>query len=131
MAAAVVGRPNGQTIGLEPSTDLVLVLGRDLVDRQLLHDFTLVGNVTSPGGSATTEPCPSLQADASGVFEVLVSPDGSNWSAIGNWSQANDRFDIGCAELKTTRWIRVRGLRDATAQLDSVEFAADTCQELP
>ena len=53
------------------------------------------------------------------------SLDGSSFRLIGLWTPENDKFDIGCAQLKSARWIRIDGLPGAKGELDAVQ--AQSC----
>jgi hypothetical protein len=138
--ARVIGAPDQRSVVLDETTELTLSFGRevfdyfieDAPDRVVQHvDFTLHGEVTSANAIERAGTCTGIEgAQREGVFAVLASPDGIEWSTIGIWARTTDgsqtsQFDLACAQLKQAKFVRLQASPGATASLDAVTAVID------
>lgn len=130
-----IGAPDGRVVELGEQSDIFMAFGRDVFDcRDEVEgnkpDFRIYGSVTSTSDVAHAGTCFGAAASSRGAFEVMVSADALDWRLVGLWAKQSDgttvsTFDIGCAELPSARWVRLRGELGATAQLDAITAIED------
>ena len=118
------GLPDGQVATLGENSGLTLQLGREVVDL-FGADFELVGTVLSES-TPTSDLC-SIGASSTGAVEVHVVDEQGRLRQIGVWSQNQQEFDLGCAEISRVQEIRLQGQPGTLAELDAV--SAQSCCE--
>ena len=123
-----VGEADGKFVELAENSVLTLVLGRAIYNDLLgtAPDFKLIGSVesqpTDPSGLCSTS------SQGTQAFEVQASDDGLSYRVVGFWTSANDQeFDIGCAQMRSARFIRLQGQPGARAKLDAVLGLPSSC----
>ena len=125
-----VGKADSQFVELGERSSLVLVIGREIFDQtggaadQEVTDFTIVGEVTSAADVAKDRTCTSQRSGGTGAFSVSVSQDGVGYRFAGLWTPQHNEFDLGCAELKSARYVRVDAQEGATGRLDAIEASS-------
>ncbi len=127
-AQLATGVVDGKTVGLDQFSELQLAFGREVYDQELLADFEIHGSVSTSEEEFPTFSCTGSVA-GSRAFEIAVSDDGSNWPIVGVWTDKSKVFDLGCAQLKSIRWVRIRGQRGAEGELDAITAKAGSCLE--
>jgi hypothetical protein len=125
--APVVGNPDNQSIPIDENSDLQLAVGGEWFDQEVigLRDFTVHG-VVSTNDTLYEELCVG-ETQGAGGFEIWVSEAGSNWRLIGLWTSKTNEFDIACAQVKTIRWVRIKGQPGARGSLDAVTAKGAAC----